>query len=44
MPIAAEKANPMESLRSMLRQSEGRNILLLVDLTAQPSAKHSLKA
>jgi hypothetical protein len=44
MPIEVEKANPMESLRSMLSQSEGRNNLLLVDWTAQPSAKPSLKA
>jgi hypothetical protein len=44
MPIAAEKANPMESLRSILSQSEGHNTLLLVDGTAQPSAKSSLKA
>jgi hypothetical protein len=44
MPIEAEKANPMESLRSMLSQSEGCNTLLGVDWTVQPSAKSSLKA
>jgi hypothetical protein len=44
MPIGAEKAIPMESLRSMLIPSEGRNTLLLDDWTAQPSAKSSLKA
>jgi hypothetical protein len=44
MPIEAEKANPMESLRSVLSQSEGCNTLLGVDWTVQPSAKSSLKA
>jgi hypothetical protein len=34
----------MESLRSMLCQSKGRNTLLGVDWTAQPSAKSILKA
>jgi hypothetical protein len=44
MPIEAEKANPMESLRSMVSQSEPRNTLLGVDWTVQASAKSSLKA
>jgi hypothetical protein len=44
MPIEAEKSNPMECLRLMLSQSEGRNTLLRLDSTVQPSAKSSLKA
>ena len=44
MPTGAHKANPMKSLHSMLSQIKLRNTLLLVDGTAQLSAKSSLKA
>jgi exodeoxyribonuclease VII small subunit len=39
-----DKAIPLESLRPVLSQSEVRNTLLMVDWTAHPSAKSSLKS
>jgi hypothetical protein len=44
MPIWADKAIPLKGLSPLLSQIEGRNTLLQVDWTAQPSAKSSLKA
>ncbi|WP_293751549.1 hypothetical protein [Limnohabitans sp. Rim8] len=44
MLAGADKANPMESLQSMLSQIKLGNTLLLLDGTTQASAKFSLKA
>jgi hypothetical protein len=44
MPIWADKAIPIESVSSVLSQSEGRNTLLGVNWSSQPSAMFKLKA